>query len=45
VHAFTAVVDSVIEEISSTHQADDSYYIDEAISNNTKRKSYISLFE
>lgn len=45
VHSFTAVVDSVIEEISSTHHHDDSYYIDKKISLNDNRKSYISLFE
>ncbi len=45
VHSFTAVVDSVIEEISSTHHHDDSYYIDDKISLNKNRKSYISLYE
>lgn len=45
VHSFSAIVDSVIEEISSTHATGDSYYVDESISSNTNRKSFVSLFE
>jgi sialic acid synthase SpsE/mannose-6-phosphate isomerase-like protein (cupin superfamily) len=45
VHSFTAIVDSVIEEISSTHASGDSYYVDDTISSNANRKSFVSLFE
>ncbi len=45
IHSFNAVTDSIIEEVSSNHQADDSYYVDEKISSNKSRKSFISLFE
>jgi quercetin dioxygenase-like cupin family protein len=45
VHSFTATVDSVIEEVSSTHASGDSYYVDDTISSNANRKSFVSLFE
>ena len=42
---FVALLIYSIEEVSSNHQADDSYYVDEKISSNKSRKSFISLFE
>lgn len=44
VHSFAAVSDCVVEEISTTHESSDSYYIDETIMKNEDRKSFVSLF-
>ena len=41
-HKFTSLGGCVIEEVSSTHYADDSYYTDTAIHNNTNRKTFIT---
>jgi mannose-6-phosphate isomerase-like protein (cupin superfamily) len=43
-HPFTSERGAVIEEISSTHLADDSYYTDEAIQLNPNRKTVISYW-
>lgn len=43
VHCFRALDDSVIEEISSTHNPDDSFYLDPKITGNTNRKSLITV--
>lgn len=40
-HAFVSLTGSVIEEISSTHVADDSFYTDKAIAGNLHRKTRI----
>ncbi len=41
-HSFSTSKGSVIEEISSTHYVNDSYYTDENISKNMKRKTLVS---
>jgi sialic acid synthase SpsE/mannose-6-phosphate isomerase-like protein (cupin superfamily) len=41
-HIFTSENGAVIEEISSTHHKDDSYYTDESILENKDRKTVIS---
>lgn len=43
-HAFVSPTGSVIEEISSTHYKDDSYYTDESIMNNKMRKTHITYW-
>ena len=42
-HSFSTKNGSVVEEISSTHYVDDSFYTDESISLNKDRKSFISI--
>lgn len=44
VHAFKGLSDVIVEEISTTHNVDDSFYVDETISQNKNRKSFVSLF-
>jgi mannose-6-phosphate isomerase-like protein (cupin superfamily) len=41
-HAFTTDTGVVVEEISSTHFIDDSYYTDESIGRNPHRKTFIT---
>lgn len=41
-HEFVSPGGAVIEEISSSHYTDDSYYTDSTISQNEKRKTYIT---
>jgi sialic acid synthase SpsE/quercetin dioxygenase-like cupin family protein len=43
-HAFSSATGSVIEEISSTHFKDDSYYTDETIMNNRQRKTLLTYW-
>jgi sialic acid synthase SpsE/mannose-6-phosphate isomerase-like protein (cupin superfamily) len=43
-HAFVSPTGSVIEEISSTHHKDDSFYIDESIMRNTNRKTLLTYW-
>ena len=43
-HAFSTSNGCVIEEISSTHFVNDSYYTDPAIAENTKRKTFINFW-
>jgi sialic acid synthase SpsE/mannose-6-phosphate isomerase-like protein (cupin superfamily) len=43
-HAFVSPTGSVIEEISSTHYKDDSYYTDESIMNNRNRKTLLTYW-
>jgi D-lyxose ketol-isomerase len=43
-HAFTTEKGAVIEEISSTHYKDDSFYTDPDIANNPNRKTYLSYW-
>ena len=42
VHAFKGLSDVIVEEISTTHNVDDSFYVDETISQNKNRKSFVS---
>lgn len=41
-HAFKTNTGTIIEEISSTHYIDDSYYTDESITQNKQRKTFLS---
>ena len=43
-HAFTSKVGAVIEEISSTHYKDDSFYADPEIANNKNRKTLLTYW-
>ena len=43
-HAFVSPTGSVIEEISSTHYKDDSYYTDKSIMNNKTRKTHLTYW-
>ena len=43
-HAFVSPTGSVIEEISSTHNKDDSYYTDESIMKNKMRKTHLTYW-
>jgi len=43
-HAFRSVTGAVVEEISSTHFKNDSFYTDEAINKNTNRKSVLTYW-
>ena len=43
-HAFGSADGAVIEEISSTHFTDDSFYTDPEISRNPNRKSFVSFW-
>lgn len=42
VHSFTSTTGCIIEEVSSTHYKDDSYYIDESIHENKHRKTLVT---
>jgi sialic acid synthase SpsE/quercetin dioxygenase-like cupin family protein len=41
-HEFSSINGCVIEEVSSTHYTDDSYYTDESISKNKNRKTFVT---
>jgi sialic acid synthase SpsE/quercetin dioxygenase-like cupin family protein len=41
-HEFTSIDGCIIEEVSSTHYLDDSYYTDASISKNKNRKTFIT---
>ena len=43
-HRFIALTDCVFEEISSTHDKNDSYYTDPSISSNLARKSFLNFW-
>ena len=43
-HAFVSPTGSVIEEISSTHYKDDSYYTDQSIMKNKIRKTHLTYW-
>jgi sialic acid synthase SpsE/mannose-6-phosphate isomerase-like protein (cupin superfamily) len=43
-HSFTSQKGAVIEEISSTHYRDDSYYTDPAIASNPNRKTLLTYW-
>jgi len=43
-HSFSSETGAVIEEISSTHYQDDSYYSDESIMENPSRKTFLSYW-
>lgn len=43
-HAFSTDTGAIIEEISSTHYVEDSYYTDESIMQNKQRKTFLSYW-
>jgi sialic acid synthase SpsE/mannose-6-phosphate isomerase-like protein (cupin superfamily) len=43
-HAFSSIHGAVIEEISSTHWVDDSFYTDESINRNPDRKTLLTYW-
>lgn len=43
-HAFTSKTGAIIEEISTTHFSNDSYYTDEAIAQNAARKTLLTYW-
>jgi len=43
-HAFVSPTGAVLEEISSTHFKDDSFYTDETIQNNKNRKTLLTYW-
>ena len=45
VHQFTSLKGSVVEEISDTHHINDSFYIDDKITQNTNRKTIINFYK
>ena len=44
IHEFYSRKGCIIEELSTTHKINDSFYIDESISKNKNRKSFISFY-
>ena len=44
VHYFETKNGAIIEEISSTHNVSDSFYVDENISKNPDRKTFVSYW-
>lgn len=44
-HSFSSIHGGVFEEVSSTHYIDDSYYEDEFISHNTRRKTKLTYYK
>ena len=45
IHKFSSKTGSIVEEISDTHSTDDSYYIDDKISQNKNRKTIINFYK
>jgi uncharacterized cupin superfamily protein len=43
-HSFSTLKGGIIEEISSTHFINDSFYLDKTITNNINRKTSISFW-
>jgi hypothetical protein len=43
-HAFRSATGAVVEEISSTHYKNDSFYTDESINQNSNRKSTLTYW-
>ena len=43
-HSFSSVNGAIVEEISSTHFVNDSFYTDEAINRNSNRKSFLTYW-
>jgi len=45
VHKFSSKTGSIVEEISDTHTKEDSYYIDDKITQNKNRKTIINFYK
>ena len=44
IHAMSSTTGAIIEEVSSTHILDDSFYLDDAISQNSSRKTFVQYW-
>jgi mannose-6-phosphate isomerase-like protein (cupin superfamily) len=44
IHAMSTKNGAIIEEVSSTHILDDSFYLDDAITQNTSRKTFVQYW-
>jgi sialic acid synthase SpsE/mannose-6-phosphate isomerase-like protein (cupin superfamily) len=44
IHAMSSTNGAIIEEVSSTHILDDSFYLDDAISQNNSRKTFVQYW-
>jgi mannose-6-phosphate isomerase-like protein (cupin superfamily) len=44
IHEMSSLKGAIIEEVSSTHILDDSFYLDEAISQNSSRKTFVQYW-
>jgi hypothetical protein len=44
IHEMSTVNGAIIEEVSSTHILDDSFYLDDAISQNSSRKTFVQYW-
>jgi len=44
IHAISSVNGAIIEEVSSTHILDDSFYLDETITQNSSRKTFVQYW-
>jgi sialic acid synthase SpsE/mannose-6-phosphate isomerase-like protein (cupin superfamily) len=44
IHAMSTKNGAIIEEVSSTHMLDDSFYLDDAITQNTSRKTFVQYW-
>ena len=45
VHQFSSKKGAIVEEISDTHNTDDSFYIDDKINLNDNRKTFINFYK
>jgi sialic acid synthase SpsE/mannose-6-phosphate isomerase-like protein (cupin superfamily) len=45
IHEFSSPNGAIIEEVSSTHISDDSFYLDDAITQNKSRKTFVQYWE
>ena len=43
IHSFSSKQGALIEELSTTHEKADSFYVDDIINTNNKRKSFIDF--
>ena len=43
-HSFSSEKGCILEEVSSTHFVDDSYYTDSSIAQNNNRKTFVSYW-
>ena len=44
IHGMSSQSGAIIEEVSSTHILDDSFYLDDAISKNFSRKTFVQYW-
>ena len=44
IHEFSSKSGAIVEEVSSSHMADDSFYVDDKINSNNNRKTYLQYW-